>query len=143
MTPIEARVLHISPGELLYRYYQLYSNSAGLMKLDVFCFAPTCKLDTLTVLTSVQTPHRGLIGWMSHISTQRTNNETSIFKMSPLRLNSIFTASSLSSPIVCQHLAELHNNTHNGNTGKTDSCGISLETCVASGVFPRWMEDLC
>lgn len=94
MTPIEARVLHISPGELLYRYYQLYSNSAGLMKLDVFYFAPTCMLDTLTVLTSVQTPHRGLIGWMSHISTQRTNNETSIFKMSPLRLNSIFTASS-------------------------------------------------
>lgn len=139
MTPFEARVLHISPGELLYRYYQLYSNSAGLMKLYVFCFAPTCKLDTLTVLTSVQTLHRGLIGWMSNISTLRTNNETSIFKMSPLRLNCIF----LSSPIVCQHQAEFHNNTHNGKTRKTNSCGISLETCVASGVFPRWMEDLC
>lgn len=71
----------------------LYSNSGGLMKLDVFCFAPICKLHTLTVLASLQTLHRGLKGWVSHNSTLRTNNKTSIFKMSPLRLNSsIFTA---------------------------------------------------
>lgn len=62
----------------------------------VFSLAPTCKLDTLlTVLTSLQTQHRSLKAWMCHNSTLRANNKTSIFKMSPLRLNSsIFTASS-------------------------------------------------
>lgn len=65
------------------------------MKLDVFFFASACMFDTLlTVLTSLQTLHRGLKAWMSHNLTLRANNKTSIFKMSPLRLNSsMFTMS--------------------------------------------------
>lgn len=65
------------------------------MQLDMFSLAPACKHDTsLTVLTSLQTLHRGLKGWMSHNSTLRADNKTGIFKMSPPRLNSsTFTAS--------------------------------------------------
>lgn len=117
-------------------YYQLYSHVAVLMKLDVFTLAPACKLDTLlTVLTSLQTQHRGLKGWMSHNSRQQQNNKTGASKMSPLRFNSsIFTASS------CPHWlsvsAWLNSITPHAMEiqGKTDSCDICLETCVMSGV---------
>lgn len=127
-------------SSLLFPVY--VSNEAGC----VF-FSSACKLDTLlTVLTSQQTQHTGLKGWMSNSWAVRANNKTSIFQMSPQRLNSsVFMSSSLL--IVCQHLAELHNTTHNGNTWKTDTCDICLDTCVMAGVFlwtcvlnAPWME---
>lgn len=117
-------------------YVQLARSNEGGYVLS----SPAFRVDAWAVLTSLQTLHMGLTGWMSCNSTLQTNNQTSVFKMSPLRFNSSILAASF-----CLHRLPVDTwlNSITISTMEMQAGLTPVAFLWRPGAFPRWMEDLC
>lgn len=99
------------------------------MKLNVFCFAPICKLHTVNsvgISVDIAQGTKRLAKPQFNPTHQQQNKHFQNVTSEALLL--YIRCMFLASPIVSQHLAERHNNAHSRNGRKTDSCGICLET---------------